>query len=136
MAKNRIGKRISSHPKVTPEVLAKLKEAAEEEDAYWLSSKGQAEMRKMKKAHEARKKEVKKISVRLPLAISNTLDQYSQTHDLDKATVIRLALSNQFKKKPPKKLPESVIATPGNPNIAELASQGGKAKAKKLQKKR
>lgn len=138
MAKKKTGtgKRISSHPKATKEYLENIRREAEKEDAYWLSPEGKKEMRKMKKAHEARKKEVKRITVRLPIAISNALDEYSQSHELDTATVIRLALSNQFKKKPPKKLPESVVAVAGNPNIAELASQGGKARAKKLQKKK
>ena len=138
MAKKKTGtgKRISSHPKATREYLAKMKEVAKQEDAYWLSPEGKKEMRKMKKAHEARQKEIKRITVRLPIAISNALDEYTQAHELDTATVIRLALSNQFKRKPPKKLPESVVAMPGNPNIAELASKGGKARAKKLQKKK
>lgn len=129
-------RRISSHPKVTPQVLAKNRADAKREDAYWLSPEGKAEMQRMKKAHEARKKEVKRITVRLPITISNLLDQYGHDYDLDTATVIRLALSNQFKKKPPRKLPEEVVARSGNPNIAELASKGGKARAKKLQKKK
>ena len=132
---NRVRKRISKHPLLTPEKKAELNQAAKELDDYYLSPAGKRELKKLAKKAAENRKSVRKVSARLPIAISSALDEYVDNHDLDVATVIKLALYNQFKRKPPKKLPESVVAMPGNPNIAELASKGGKARAKKLQKK-
>jgi len=134
-AKKRVGKRITKHPLLTPEKQAELNQAAKELDDYYLSPAGKRELKKLAKKAAEKRKSVRKVSARLPVAISSALDDYTESHDLDVATVIKLALFNQFKKKPPKKLPETVVATPGNPYIAELASKGGKARAKNLQKK-
>jgi len=130
---NRVRKRISKHPLLTPEKQAELNQAAKELDDYYLSPAGKRELKKLAKKAAEKQKSVRKVSARLPVAISSALDEYVENHELDVATVIKLALFNQFKKKPPKKLPETVVATPGNPNIAKLASKGGKARAKKLQ---
>ncbi len=44
----RVGKRLSSHPKLTPEKQAELNQAAIDEDAYYLSPEGQAELKQRK----------------------------------------------------------------------------------------
>ena len=128
-------KRISSHPLLTAEKKRELKQVAKELDDYYLSPAGKRELKSLAKKAAENRKSVRKVSARLPIAISSALDEYVDMHHLDVATVIKLALVNQFKKNPPRKLPETVTAKPGNPHIAELASKGGKARAKKMQKK-
>jgi len=118
-------KRITKHPKVTKEFLDKIREDAKVEDAYFQSAEGQAELKKWKQESEEKrmhggKREgsgaksihgVKKVtlSLRITPQVKEFLSEYESASEFVDLAIRRTA--------------------------AFKSSKGGKAKAKKLQKK-
>lgn len=69
-----------------------------------------------------------KINVRLGEELIAELESYAEEHGLGRADVVRLAVINQLKKKPPKSLPEGVERVGRNPNPADAGRAGAAAR--------
>ena len=63
------------------------------------------------------------------------LDAYATEHGLERAAMVRLAVINQLKRKPPKTLPEGVERVGRNPNPAEAGRAGAAARWSKAKDK-
>lgn len=72
-----------------------------------------------------------KINVRLGEELIIEIEAYAEEHELGRADVIRLAVINQLKRKPPKTLPEGVSRVGRNPNAADAGRLGAEARWKK-----
>lgn len=65
-----------------------------------------------------------RLTVRLDQSLLDSIDSYAASHGLDRATVVRLALTEQLRRSPRKTLPPGVERFPGNPDPLEAAKLG------------
>lgn len=110
-------KRITKHPKVTEEVLAKARKSAELSDAHYMSPEGQAEMTGWRKESEEKKARggkrtgsgakpihgVKKVS--LSLRVTSQVKEFLEECDGSAGEYVDLTIRRTaaFKNKKPKK---------------------------------
>jgi hypothetical protein len=71
-----------------------------------------------------------RITVRLGVDLMAALDGYATENGLDRAAVVRLAVVNQLKRKPPKSLPEGVERVGRNPDPSAAGKAGAAARWK------